>query len=115
VKNQGSHSVVNVSAFAKKPVQVRPDQGFRSDRIESAFLDETLSTQALRSGFLLETFGATGLVTERGTYSIISDPRVRLRSFPRSKRHNDCFVAVGEDFVELVGFIEAVTPTEVLS
>lgn len=106
VTDSDGSAVVNISAFDKKPLQLRQDPKFSQKRIDSSLVSEALSTQTLRSGFLLETFDKTGIITERGSHVLIDDSRVRIRSFPRSKRHHDCFLAVGEDFVELVGFIE---------
>lgn len=98
--------VVDVSAYPGESIGLRKNPTFRSGKIDPSLVSMTLSTQALRSGFLLETFDRTAVVTENGSQTLIDDPRVRLRSFPRSKRHDDCFLAVGDDYVELIGFLE---------
>lgn len=107
VSDNGRHSVINISALSdSKPARLYRNRGFREEKMGSGLVSNAISTQTVTSGFLLEGFDSTGLITERGTYVVIDEPRVRLRAFPRSRRHHDCFVAIGDNFVELVGYIE---------
>jgi hypothetical protein len=98
--------VVNLSAYEKKPVLAVRNKDFSRAANSSRFADDALSTQTLSSGFLIEAFDYTAVITAHGSFKIIEEPRARVRSFPRSRRHDDAFTAVGDGFVELVGFVE---------
>lgn len=106
ISRRSQSEVVNVSAFDDKEVELKSNKKYSPDEIDSNLVSAALSTQTLRSGFLLETFDRVGIITERGSYTLMNEPSVRVRSFPRSTRHADCILSVGEDFIELVGFIE---------
>lgn len=110
--SQSGPAVVNVSAYKDEPVKVRRNRQFSSTKVNVEQLQRTLSTQPLSSGFLLESFDGVGLVTKRGSYSLIDEPRVRVRTFPRARRHQDCFIAIGDNYIELVGFAEVEAPEE---
>jgi len=106
VRSSRGYDSLNVSSFPGKPITVTPDSRFRRrTQIEDALVDN-LAIESLQSGFLLENLLTTGMITQNGAYTVIDEPRSRLRSFPFSQRHKDCFVAFGDDFVELVGFVE---------
>lgn len=106
VRSGTDTAILNVSAFDGKPVEVKYNSAFGRDESRLELASRALTTQALRSGFLVETFDSTGLITQKGSYVLIDEPRVRIRSFPKSKRHDDMFIAIGDDFVELVGFTD---------
>jgi hypothetical protein len=105
VAHESGHGVVDLATFTSD-VEIQADKKFRSHLIKSELLLDALTTQRLQSGFLVEGFDSTLVITEQGTNVLIDEPRVRIRSFPASRRHSDSFVAIGEDFVEIVGFID---------
>ena len=106
VRDGDSVSVINLSNFKKNGVEASRNSAYKPNRLDVELANSALSTSSLSSGFLVETFGSVGLITERGSHVIIDEPRNRVRTFPTSRRYQDAFLAVDDSFVELVGFID---------
>jgi len=106
VESEFMSQVVNVSAYHGRPVQVAPNVNYNASLDDVRLTQHALSVQGLASGFLLERFASSVVFTQSGASTLCAEPRIRLRTFPHSRRHNDCFLAVADDFVELVGFLD---------
>lgn len=95
--------VANLAAYPGKDVEVNRNGSYRPSKIDPRSVRDALRTHPMRSGFLLEGFNDTAIVTDEGSFRLIDEPRARLRTFPGSRRYNDCFAAIGDGFVDLVG------------
>lgn len=99
-------SVLNMLATRDRALRVTPyrriDVGYAIPRT----LSRTLSTQALRSGFLVEHVGGVHVLGDFGVVELADELVVQARTFPASRRYVDTVALVREDSLDLVGFVD---------
>jgi len=96
--------VVDVRAFRGKAVEFALDGKFDFDPQLSDVVSRAVTVGALHSGFLIESLENVSVLGENGSFVLIDEPRVQVRTFPNSKRYDDTVLAVADDFVEIIGF-----------
>jgi hypothetical protein len=103
----GKTNIVGLLPDAKKKsVSVRHDRTYAKSERLALGDGPPLSVHALASGIAIETFEGLSVLGAEGIYSIEREQCVQVRTFPHSKRYRDTLVAVCEDHLDLVGFVE---------
>jgi hypothetical protein len=95
--------VVDIFARLGREVEARSDTAFRS--ISQAGIEPSaiLDTHPFSRGFLVELRDQVLLINTQGTYSIISEPIAKIRTFAHSRRHREVILLVRENGVSLLG------------
>lgn len=106
VANRRHARVVNLYTDTNHEVRLSENRYFRETAIDHTKITSSLATYRLRSGFLLEMFSGVNLITTSGSYDVYTEPCLRIRTFPASRRYFDAFAAISENYVDLVGFLE---------
>lgn len=96
---------LNVRAFQGQEISVRYS-GSTEIEPESPLVGGVLSTQAMRSGPLIEHLGGAHVLTEAGLVEIADELVVQVRSFPNSRRYGDTAIVVRDTCLEIVGFVD---------
>lgn len=98
--------VLNMRAFQNQPVRVNQDRRIDVGKMMTHPIRHAMSTQALRSGFLVEHIGGVHILNDSGVIELTDELVVQARSFPNSKRYVDTVVLVREECLDLVGFVD---------
>lgn len=98
--------VLSMRAFGTTPLRVNPESQIDVGRMMTNPIRHTMSTQDLRSGFLVEHTGGVHVLTESGVFELASELVVQARTFPNSRRYVDTVVLVREESLDLVGFTD---------
>lgn len=99
-------SVLNMLAPRNGPVRVNRYRRIDIGQATSRPFGHALSTQALRSGFLVEHVGGVHLLDDSGVTELADELVVQARAFPNSRRYVDTVVLVREGSLDLMGFID---------
>ncbi|GMM97051.1 hypothetical protein [Microbacterium sp. MTN4-26] len=99
-------SVLNMLATRDRPLRVNPYRRIDVSNETPRTLNQALSTQALRSGFLVEHVGGVHVLGDSGVIELANELVVQARTFPASRRYVDTVVLVREGSLDLVGFID---------
>lgn len=105
VRTDAGIDLLNIRAFPSEEVSLQR-AGSRQLGANSPILGTVLSTQAMRSGPLIEHLGGAHILTDSGLIEIADELAVQVRSFPNSRRYSDTAVVVRETCLDLVGFVD---------
>lgn len=96
--------VVDLSLHRGRDLKAKPDKSFRD--IADLDIDPyaILDTHAFGKGFLVELSDEVRLINSQGSFTLISGPVARIRTFARSKRYKEVALLVRETGVSLLGF-----------
>ena len=108
IRWQDSLQVVDISAYAGKEIEARPDPAYRTKRDFDLVPSSVLKTYAIGAGFLIELVDEIRLITPRGSYPLIRERAARIRTFVHARRYQDTALVVGENGISLIGFFESV-------
>lgn len=106
VRNAGRYKVVSLYTDPNAVTKAKISTRYRRNAVRPDLAESTLLTHRLRAGFLMEQFEGVGLITERGSYSLVNESVSRVRTFPRSKFYHDAFATISSTHIDLVGFLE---------
>jgi len=98
-------SVLNMLATHDRPIRVNPYRRIDVGPEMPSGLRRALSTQALRSGFLVEHVGGVHVLNDSGIIQLSDELVVQARTFPGSRRYVDTVILVRENSLDLVGFV----------
>jgi hypothetical protein len=99
-------AVLNIRAFSRGSEELRQDRRFQFEHSVDSKVMRPLTTQELRSGFLVEHVQGVHVLTERGVVELSDELAVQVRSFPQSRRYVDTTLIVQDACVDLVGFVD---------
>lgn len=99
-------SVLNMLATRDRPLRVNPYRRIDVGHKMPKTFSHALSTQALRSGFLVEHVGGVHLLGDSGVMELANEMVVQVRTFPASRRYVDTVVLVRESSLDLIGFVD---------
>jgi hypothetical protein len=99
--------VVDISARKGKGITVRADSRYQALREADVLTSPVLKTYAIGSGFLVELLDEIRLITPRGSYLLVREPAARIRTFFHARRYQDVALAVGENGLSILGFVES--------
>lgn len=105
VRTDAEIDLLNIRAFPSQELSLQR-AGTRQLGANSPILGTVLSTQATRSGPLIEHLGGAHILTDSGLIEIADELAVQVRSFPNSQRYSDTAVVVRETCLDLVGFVD---------
>lgn len=106
IKQGEEVAVLNIRAFSRGSEELRRDRRFRFEDSVAAKILRPLTTQELRSGFLVEHVKGVHVLTETGVVELSDKLAVQVRSFPQSRRYVDTTLIVQDAYVDLVGFVD---------
>jgi hypothetical protein len=98
--------VMNMRAFRNQPLRVNQDHRIDVGQMMTHPIRHAMSTQALRSGFLVEHTGGVHILNDSGVIELANELVVQARAFPNSRRYVDTVVLVREESLDLVGFVD---------
>lgn len=98
--------VVNMNAFKERQLALKPHLRFELDQLAAPPILYAMSTQQLRSGFLIEHARGIHILNESGIVELTDELVVQARTFPNSRRYVDTVALVREECLDLVGFVE---------
>ncbi|SEO18647.1 hypothetical protein SAMN05216281_1562 [Cryobacterium luteum] len=98
--------VLNLRAFQNQPLRVNQDRRIDVGKMMTRPIRHAMSTQALRSGFLVEHTGGVHILNDSGVIELTKELVVQARTFPNSRRYVDTVVLVREECLDLVGFVD---------
>lgn len=98
--------VLSMQAFGDKPLRVSPDRRIDVGQMTTHPIRHTMSTQILRSGFLVEHTGGVHILSDSGILELTNELVIQARTFPNSRRYVDTVVLVREESLDLVGFLD---------
>lgn len=98
-----SLQVVDLSLHRNQDLAVKPDSSYQG--IAGLGIDpySILDTHAFGKGFLVELSGEVRLINSQGSFTLISEPVARIRTFARSRRYREVVLLVRETGVSLLG------------
>lgn len=99
-------TVLNMLAPQRQTLRVSRHQKIDVGTLMASPFTRALSTQALRSGFLVEHPGGLHLLMESGILQLADELVVQARSFPSSRRYVDTVAVIREDSLDLIGFVD---------
>lgn len=99
-------SVIDVSAYDRRPIEARPDSVFTRLPSIGHPASHVLGTYAIGAGFLVELFDHVRLFTRDGACRFFDGAAARVRTFASSLRYKDVAVVVEEDGVRIIGFLQ---------
>jgi hypothetical protein len=96
--------VVDLSVRRDRDLEARPDKSFRD--LTSLEIDpyNILDTHPFGKGFLIELSNEVRMINSQGSFTLISEPIARIRTFARSRRYREVVLLVREKCVSLLGF-----------
>ncbi|GGB22139.1 hypothetical protein [Microbacterium aerolatum] len=98
--------VLNMLARRDRALRVDPYRKIDVGQTMPNPFAHALSTQALRSGFLVEHVGGVHVLGDSGVTELADELVVQARTFPNSRRYVDTVILVREHSLDLVGFID---------
>jgi hypothetical protein len=95
--------VVDLSLQRNRDLAAKPDNSYRA--IADLEIDPyaILDTHAFGNGFLVELADEVRLINSQGSFTLISEPVARIRTFARSRRYREVVLLVRETGVSLLG------------
>ena len=106
IRRESEMHVLAMSAYHNRDIQLKAD---RSIALPAAHVDSirhALSTQSLRSGFIVEHLGGVHLLTDLGLLQLADELVVQARTFPNSRRYVDTIAITRDESVDLIGFVD---------
>lgn len=102
--------VVDLSLQHNRDLTVRPDKSYQG--IADLEIDPyaILDTHAFGKGFLVELSNEVRLINSQGSFTLISEPVARIRTFARSRRYREVVLLIRETGVSLLGMYIAQEP-----
>jgi hypothetical protein len=96
--------VVDLSLKRHRDLAVKQDHDFRD--LSDLDIDPyaILDTHAFGRGFLVELSDEVRLISAQGSFTLISEPVARIRTFARSRRYREVVLLIRETGVSLLGF-----------
>lgn len=101
--------IVNIQAFDDRPLRLQKKDKLNLSQENARSLRNTISTQALSSGFLVEHLNGVHVFGTFGAVELADEMIVQARAFPNSRRYGDTVALIREDRLDLIGFVD-VTP-----
>jgi len=101
--------VLNIRAFRNEPFQLKKTAHFDIDSMMTHPIGRAMSTQALRSGFLVEHTSGVHILSESGAIELADELVVQARTYPNSRRYVDTVTLVKDRSLDLIGFIDLST------
>lgn len=102
--------VVDLSLQRNRDLAVKPDKSYQG--IADLEIDPyaILDTHAFGKNFLVELSNEVRLINSQGSFTLISEPIARIRTFARSRRYREVVLLVREMGVSLLGMYIAQEP-----
>jgi hypothetical protein len=95
--------VVDLSAQPDRDLSAKQDKAFQT--VANLEIDPyaILDTHAFGKGFLVELSKEVRLISSQGSFTLISEPVARIRTFARSRRYKEVVLLIRETGVSLLG------------
>ena len=100
---QESLRVIDLKFLKDRDVAARRDKDFRDTAGLEIDPVSILDTHEFVNGFLVELPDEVRLINSQGSYSLISEPVARIRTFAHSRRHREVVLLIRETGVSLLG------------
>jgi len=103
VARNDSLRVVDLSLPQERDLHVTADSDYRRIATLGIDPDTILETYAFGKEFLVELADEVRLINSLGSYPLISEPVVQVRTFPNARRYREVILLVRETGVSLLG------------
>ena len=96
--------VVDLSVKRGRDLEAKPDKAFQNLAALEIDPYAILDTHAFGKGFLVELPNEVRIINSRGSFTLLSEPVARIRTFARSRRYREVVLLIREACVSLLGF-----------